>query len=122
MHRLIMLALLAALGSGAAQHAFGAQKGGSKRARISGIVVAQDGNSIAGARVQVTGEGISETVTTDRDGAFRFSKLKNGSYVVTAFVFLPGPPPVFVPDLIGTEEVILDPGTRAQITVVALPV
>ena len=122
MHSLFVLALVVALGSGAAQSAFAAQKGGPKRARISGIVVDQNGNSIAGARVTVTGDGVSETVTTDSDGNFRFGRLKNGSYVVTAFVFLPGPPPVFVPDLIGTEEVILEPGKRVQITVVALPV
>ena len=111
---ILVVAWVAALGSGVL-----AGRGGN-RAQIDGRVVHENGQSIAGATVQLTGDNGTTFTKTDRRGTFRFSKLAPGRYTVTAFVLEPFAPPVFVPDFVGS--VVVDADGREKITVVVHPV
>ena len=116
---ILVFAWAVALGSGTLSEA----RGGNQ-ARISGRVVHENGDIVAGATVELVGNDETILTKTDRRGTFRFSKLAPGSYTVTAFVLVFGSPPpgVFLPDFIGSEDVELDAGDRANIVVVVHPV
>ena len=112
---IFVFAGIAALGSGATTEA----RGGNQT-RIEGQVVHEDGSVIGGATVELAGKrGVVRTGTSS-DGTFGFSKVKPGSYTVTAIVVVP--PGLFVPDFIGSVEVDVRPGDRANVVIVVHPV
>src|SRR5690349_10067339 len=56
---------------------------------ITGKVINENGQPLAGAFVQVravSGTGTAQTTNTNRDGEFRMSDLDRGSYVVMAYM------------------------------------
>jgi len=59
---------------------------------ISGVVVGENGQSIKGARVTLSGVPIARTTTTDGSGAFTFEMLPQGRYGLSASRtrYLPG--------------------------------
>ena len=105
-------------------HAGRPAAGGGNQARISGIVVTESGETVAGASVTLTGNGESALVRTGRRGTFRFGKLTAGTYTVRAFAFADNPmaPGILLPDLFGTIDVELGAGERANVLVVVRPV
>lgn len=57
----------------------------SKSGDISGSVVTESGQPLAGAEVYVRSQGAQPTITkTNRDGVFKVSGLNQGSYIVSA--------------------------------------
>ena len=117
---IFVFAFAAALGSGTPSEARG---GGGGRTRISGRVVHENGEIIAGATVELAGNGETIFVKTDRNGTFFFGKLDPGSYTVTAFVIVFSPPPgVFAIGFMGSEDVELGAGDRPNLLIVVHPV
>ena len=115
---IFVFAFAAALGSGTPSEA----RGGG-RTRISGQVVHESGEIVAGATVQLAGNGETIFIKTGRKGTFSFGKLAPGNYTVTAFVIGFSPPPgVFAVVFMGSEDVELDAGDRSNLLIVVHPV
>ena len=77
---------------------------------IEGAVVDQNGTPLPGVSVTVTGSGVRQEVVTGADGAYEFTDLAAGDYLVTATLagFAPGEYPVSVEaGAVATKPIVL---------------
>lgn len=75
----VALVLIVALAMVSAPGAFAGEDSGSD---VFGSVVSGDGGALPGVLVSLTGGDVKQKTVSDNDGAFRFTSIPPGDYVV----------------------------------------